>query len=78
MIVGCLATLAGRLSFQSLLTEQQKDMKRRGERRNKKGDSEMPSQRQAKEAVSLARKRVRENGNKFKEGETGRKSENRQ
>lgn len=59
MIVGCLATLAGRLSFQSFLTEQQKDMKRRGEGRNRKGDrvNYGVRQRQAKSKVHKQEKK---------------------
>lgn len=43
MIVGCLATLARRLFFQSLSTEKQEDMKRRGKRRNRETECNMES-----------------------------------
>lgn len=76
MIVGCLATLARRLFFQSLSTEKQEDMKRRGKRRNRETECNVESK--TSKGGSFISKERRENENKFKEGEMGRGLETEQ
>lgn len=76
MIVGCLATLARRLFFQSLSTEKQEDMKRRGERRNRETECNVESK--TSKGGSFISKERRENEKKFKEGEMGRGLETEQ
>lgn len=76
MIVGCLATLARRLFFQSLSTEKQEGMKRRGERRNRETECNVESK--TSKGGSFISKERRENEKKFKEGEMGRGLETEQ
>lgn len=73
MIVGCLATLARRLFFQSLSTEKQEGMKRRGERRNRETECNVESK-TSKGGSFISKERRKRNLRKEKWGEDWRLS----